>query len=207
MSLGDRVLGRTVADDVKHPTKGTMIITAGELVGEVGARGDRQGRRAADPHPLGADLRDRHRRLRQVLWARSCPRHARQHGRSGRRHRRPVDRRAGHPAHHAHLPHRWRGAGRRSFVRRIDLRRHHQDQEPLGRSQRRQAADLDGPQPHHRRRRRRGQGAGVAPRRLRFGASRSTTATRSRREPGSPSGTRSPGRSSPKSKASPSSRI
>ena len=50
------------------------------------------------------------RRLRQVLRPRSGARHAGQHRRGGRRHRRPVDRRAGHPAHDAHLPHRRRGA-------------------------------------------------------------------------------------------------
>ena len=57
------------------------------------------------------------RHLRQVLRPRPRARHAGQHRRSGRRHRRPVDRRAGHPAHHAHLPHRRCGAGReQSFV-------------------------------------------------------------------------------------------
>ena len=35
-----------------------------------------------------------------------------QHRRGGRRHRRPVDRRAGHAAHDAHVPHRWRGGAR-----------------------------------------------------------------------------------------------
>ena len=59
------------------------------------------------------------RRLRQVLRARSRPRHAGQHGRGGRRHRRAVDRRAGHPAHHAHVPHRRRGADRRAVVHRV----------------------------------------------------------------------------------------
>ena len=40
-----------------------------------------------------------------------------QHRRSGRRHRRAVDRRAGHAAHDAHVPHRWRGvASRRGFA-------------------------------------------------------------------------------------------
>ena len=43
-------------------------------------RGDRGGAGARDPHPLGADLRDPERHLRQVLRARSRPRHAGQHG-------------------------------------------------------------------------------------------------------------------------------
>ena len=80
---------------------------------------DRGGQRPGVPHPLGAHLRDQERRVRQVLRARSCPRHAGQPRRGGRRHRRPVDRRAGHPAHHAHLPHRWHGAGRRPVDARV----------------------------------------------------------------------------------------
>ena len=78
-------------------------------------RADREGRHRGAPDPLGADLRHQDRRLRQVLRPRPRARHAGQHRRGGGRHRRPVDRRAGHPAHHAHLPHRrrraaWRGA-------------------------------------------------------------------------------------------------
>ena len=41
-----------------------------------GGRGHRGGAGARDPHPLGADLRDPQRHLRQVLRARSRPRHA-----------------------------------------------------------------------------------------------------------------------------------
>ena len=92
-------------------------------------RGDRHRRRAGAAHPLGADLRDRHRRLRQVLRARSRPRHAGQYRRGGRRHRGAVDRRARHPAHHAHVPHRRRGADFRAVVHRVELRRQDQDQE------------------------------------------------------------------------------
>jgi DNA-directed RNA polymerase subunit beta' len=119
-SLAERVLGRTAADDVKRPGD---------------RRGDRQGRRAdrrahvekiekagvqevrirspltCEPRPASA----------QVLRPRSGARHAGQHRRSGRRHRRAVDRRAGHAAHHAHLPHRRRGAGRRAVVRGSEL--------------------------------------------------------------------------------------
>ena len=63
------------------------------------------------------------RRLRQVLRPRSGPRHAGQHRRGGRRHRRAVDRRAGHPADDAYLPHRRRGADQRAVVHRVELRR------------------------------------------------------------------------------------
>ena len=84
-----------------------------------------------------------------MLRARSCPRHARQHGRGGGRHRRAVDRRAGHPAHHAHVPHRRRRADLRAVVHRVELRRH--DQVPRqGQERRRQEhrrrLDCHGPQ-------------------------------------------------------------
>ena len=87
--------------------------------GRAGGRGDRRRGRAGAAHPLGAHLRDDQRRVRQVLRARSRPRHAGQHGRGGGRHRRAVDRRAGHPAHHAHVPHRRRGADLRAVLHRV----------------------------------------------------------------------------------------
>ena len=87
-------------------------------------RGGQRRRRAGAAHPFGAHLRDDQRRVRQVLRARSCPRHPGQHGRGGRRDRGPVDRRAGHAAHHAHVPHRRRGADQRAVLHRVELRRH-----------------------------------------------------------------------------------
>ena len=90
------------------------------------------------------------RRVRRLLRARSCPRHAGQHGRGGRRHRRAVDRRAGHPAHHAHVPHRRRGADLRAVVHRVELRRQDQDQEQEHREELRRPERRDGPQ-HGRR--------------------------------------------------------
>ena len=94
----------------------------------------RRSRRSSRPacrrcDPLGAHLRDQQRRVRRLLRARSRPRHAGQHGRGGRRDRGAVDRRAGHPAHHAHVPHRRRGADLRAVVHRVELRRQDQDQE------------------------------------------------------------------------------
>ena len=95
-----------------------------------GGGGDREGADPGGAHPLGADLRDHQRRVRQVLRPRSGPRHAGQHRRGGRRHRRAVDRRARHPAHHAHLPPGRRGADGRPVVRGVQLQRQGQDQEP-----------------------------------------------------------------------------
>ena len=117
-SLGLRILGRTAADDIKDPAIGRRDRRGGQRDPGSACRGDREGRRPGSAHPLGADLRDQVRRLRQVLWSRSGPRHAGQYGRGGRRHRRAVDRRAGHPAHHAHLPYRRHGAGARPVLRR-----------------------------------------------------------------------------------------
>ena len=119
-------------------------------------RGDRRRRRAGAAHPLGAHLRDDHRRVRQVLRARSRPRHAGQHGRGGGRHRRAVDRRAGHPAHHAHVPHRRRGADLGAVVHRVELRRQDQDQEQEHREELRRPERRHGPQ-HGRRRARSGR--------------------------------------------------
>ncbi len=59
-----------------------------------------------------------------MLRARPRARNAGQHRRGGRRHRRPVDRRAGHPADDADLPHRRRGAAQRAVEPRIAGRRH-----------------------------------------------------------------------------------
>ena len=78
-----------------------------------GDRGrDRRGRHRRGPRPLTAHLRGALRRLPLLL--RPQPRHRRagRLRRGGRHHRRPVDRRAGHPADDADLPHRWCGRAR-----------------------------------------------------------------------------------------------
>ena len=59
-----------------------------------------------DPGPLGAHLRGRARGVRRLLRPVAGHRPADRARRGGRRHRRPVDRRARHPADHADLPHR-----------------------------------------------------------------------------------------------------
>ncbi|MNJ30812.1 hypothetical protein D3C77_254230 [compost metagenome] len=65
-----------------------------------------------------------------MLRPRPGARHQRQHRRSGRRHRRPVDRRAGHPADDADLPHRRYGPGGGNLVLRGDQRRYRQGVRP-----------------------------------------------------------------------------
>ena len=58
------------------------------------------------PGALGADLRVGARHLRHLLRPLAGHRQAGRRRRGGRHHRRPVDRRARHPADHAYLPHR-----------------------------------------------------------------------------------------------------
>ena len=129
-----RILGRTTAEDVKDPATKKVILKSGDLIGREGGRGDREGADPGGAHPLGVDLRDHQRRVRQVLRPRSGPRHAGQHRRGGRRHRRAVDRRARHAAHHAHVPHGRRRADGRPVLHRVQLQRQGEDQEPQHRS-------------------------------------------------------------------------
>ena len=92
VTLADRVLGRTAAEDVKNPETGEIIAERGELLEERHAEAIEQ-----------AGLQEVRIRsvltcetvigcLREVLRARPRPRHAGQHRRGGRRHRRAVDR-------------------------------------------------------------------------------------------------------------------
>ena len=91
-SLGERILGRTPAEDIVDEKTGDVIAKEGALIDEAAAnRIDELGVQAVQ-HPLAAGLRERAWRLRQVLRARSRPRHAGQHRRGGRRYRRAVDR-------------------------------------------------------------------------------------------------------------------
>ena len=123
-SLADRVLGRTTAEDIVDPKTGEVVIAEGTLLDEAMVAQDRGDRPAGRQDPLAADLRVEAGRLRQMLRARPRPRYAGQHRRGGRRHRRPVDRRAGHPADDADLPHRRRGAAQRAVEPRSAGRRH-----------------------------------------------------------------------------------
>ena len=162
-SLASRILGRTTAEDVRDPSSNEVLVANGTLLEE--------------PHVeqlVKAGVQEIKIRsvltcettsgvLRQVLRARSRPRHAGQHGRGGGRHRRAVDRRAGHPAHHAHVPHRRRGADLGAVVRRVELRGHRQDQEQERRAQFGRRSDRDGPQPDRRRHRSGRHRAGRAP--------------------------------------------
>ena len=129
-SLASRILGRTTAEDVIDPATGEVLIPRGTLIEEPQVE-----------KLIAANVQEV--KIRSVLTceaktgvcgtcygrdlARGTPG---QHGRGGRRHRRAVDRRAGHPAHHAHLPHRRRGADRRAVLHRVELRRHGEVPQP-----------------------------------------------------------------------------
>ncbi len=110
-SLTERILGRTAAEEVKHPDTGEIIVRRGKEITEDIAE------KIENAHVQKVRVRSvlccelSGWRVRQMLRPRSGARHLRQYRRSGGRHRRAVHRRAGHAAHHAHLPYRRRGAG------------------------------------------------------------------------------------------------
>ncbi len=133
--LNKSVAARILAEDVYKPLASgkpgkTLIAEKGEeitmprlreIVEQLGeyARGLRR------PGSLGAEVQGRGRRVPGVL--RHVPRHRRDVGdrRRGRHHRRAVDRRAGHAADDADVPHRRcrrRGHHARPAARRRDLR-------------------------------------------------------------------------------------
>ena len=119
------------------------------------ARRARGGRRRRGQGAHAADLRHALRPVRQVLRPRPRPRRPGQHRRGGRRDRRAVDRRAGHAADDAHLPHRWCGvACGGGQQRRGQVRRHHRlqrDDALRDQRQGRTGGDLAFRRDHHRR--------------------------------------------------------
>ena len=138
-SLGERILGRTPAEDVVDAKTGDTIVKEGELIDEAAAlRIDELGIQSVHIRSP-ARLRERAWRLRQMLRARSRPRHAGQYRRGGRRDRRPVDRRAGHPADDADLPHRRRRPAQRDVEPRRGRRRHGRVPRPADHHRRRAA--------------------------------------------------------------------
>ena len=144
-SLASRILGRTAAEDLRAPD-GKVIVPAGEMIQEwhlepITAAGIQEvkirsvltceAKNGVCGACYGRDL------------ARGVPG---QHGRGRRRHRRAVDRRAGHAAHHAHLPHRRRGAARRPVLRRVEFRRQGACAQPPCGAQLRRRSDGHGEQ-------------------------------------------------------------
>ncbi len=96
-------------------------------------RRDRGGRTRAREDPLRADVSVPAGRVRPVLRARPGTRSHGEPGRGDRRHRRAVDRRAGHAADHADVPHRRHGQpARRADHARGAQRGLHQVHQPGG---------------------------------------------------------------------------
>ena len=128
------------------------------------ARPADRGRGGVHPDVQRAGLRGQDRRLRQVLRALAGHRQAGRRRRGGRHRRRPVDRRAGHPADHADLPHRRRGglghharpAPHPGALRGPYPEGHGADQRVLGPGQDR--GDREDPQDHRHPGRRLGRG-------------------------------------------------
>ena len=107
-SLNDNLFGRLAAK--KFETKrGRELLKRNQEITLADVEADRRGvrrRGGHDPGPLDPQVRGRVRRLPRLLRRRPGDRLDGQHRRRGRDHRRPVDRRARHPADHADLPHR-----------------------------------------------------------------------------------------------------
>ena len=116
-TLYDRILGRTALNDVIHPLTGEVIVQGWRRDHRVYRRSDREVA-AVESVEIRSVLtcEARTRRLRQVLRPQPghCPHGA--EGRSGRRDRRPVDRRAGYAADAPYVPRR--RCGRRCGRRR-----------------------------------------------------------------------------------------
>ena len=107
-SLNDNLFGRLAAK--KFETKrGRELLKRNQEITLADVEADRRGvrrRGGQGPGPLDAQVRGRVRRVPRLLRRRPGDRLDGRHRRRGRDHRRPVDRRARHPADHAHLPHR-----------------------------------------------------------------------------------------------------
>ena len=107
--LGERVLGRVAAEDVLKPS-GEAVVDAGRHADRREAgEAARAGRRRPGEGAFADHVPDALRRVLAVLRTRPGARSSHQHRRGGRRDRGAVDRRTGHAADDAYVPHRWRG--------------------------------------------------------------------------------------------------
>ena len=123
-SIGERILGRVTLVDVTDPITGEVLVPAG-------SRSTRPACGSIEDAGIervmirsGLTCETRARRVRQVLRARPGARRDGEPRRGRGRDRGPVDRRAGHAAHDADLPHRRHGdAARRAVAPRGAHRR------------------------------------------------------------------------------------
>ena len=114
--IGERILGRVALEDVRDPINGEVLVrrparrstrTASQVIEDAGIE------KVQIRSVLTCEVE--RRRVRDLLRARSRARRDGEPRRGGRRDRGAVDRRAGHAAHDADVPHRRHGdAARRS---------------------------------------------------------------------------------------------
>jgi len=106
--LGERVLGRVLSESVLKPGTEEVLIEKNTLLDEKLVRQlETEGIDQLNVRsPITCETR--YGVCTPLLRTRSCARPPDLDRRGRGRHRRAVDRRAGHAAHHAHVPHRWR---------------------------------------------------------------------------------------------------
>ncbi len=113
--LNDLLLGRVLAADVVDPKTGELVYPRNEVINKrvlqrlLDVFPMPPARRPQTHGPIGPHLSERVRGMPALLRAVARDERTSGHRRSGGPHRRPVHRRTGHTAHHADLPHGWRG--------------------------------------------------------------------------------------------------
>ena len=110
--LRDRIVGRVSQEDIYDPLTGDILVVAERRDHRRAGQLHSGSRHRAGQDPFGSDLRNPPRHLPPLLRPQPGQRQDGRDRRSGRRHRRRVDRRAGHAAHHAYLPRRRYGITR-----------------------------------------------------------------------------------------------
>ena len=110
VDLATRIVGRVSCETVVDPVeKKKKIVKANQLIDEKIAADLHAHRRRELEDSLGPDLRMRARRMRALLRTQSRHRAVCEARRSGRHYRGAIDRRAGHAADDADIPHRRHG--------------------------------------------------------------------------------------------------
>ena len=105
-NLGDRVLGRVALEEIRDPFTNDVLVRANDTIDEDKVKQDRGGGRRAGQDSLGADLSVAASAYASSATAATSAAGIGESRRGYRHHRRAVNRRAGHPAHDAHLPYR-----------------------------------------------------------------------------------------------------
>ena len=125
-ALGERVLGRVVAEDILKPgTAEEVLIAKNTLLDEKLVR--QLEHEGVDQIKVRSPItcKTRYGVCAQLLRPRPRAWPLDQHRRGGRRHRGAVDRRAGHAADDAYVPHRWRGVASRCGEQRRSAQQGH----------------------------------------------------------------------------------